>query len=454
MKWTLCLLLCVLVGLTGCSDHDSSDSGQTPLPDAEPAVLALTSPAPEAFDPPKANEIVFDMAYRGLDPDHKFYFQYGYGYGSGDEDTPFIEDLKRHGIKNLRMVHNYEFEGAQTSALEIRDKKPVAFYIDLDANGKVTSNERILPLPAKEDESQQTHFLTPDFSFKNRDGQQVCFRTVLNVHTYSGQDQVNWHWTPACVLEGQAQVGDEQARLLLYPSGMSGVFDKFGWADGSLQIGETQLTSRPKRDDLSPLWHANGRFYRLEIEHAKDNATALRVILAEDTSPTGQVEALLTFKEKATGEIQHARISGAKREDNISLALPQTTMALPIVAYRLDRGRLNYGVDENNQWQVDFSGGPEISIKQDIKNAVSLGTPTLALHAIDIKNRYKPNAQMQTTYKQGTRIYLDRKVTGQAGESYGRFQEIKDHRRDDIMAHIAITNANGKQILSKDLEYG
>lgn len=174
MKWTVYLFLCVLVFMTGCSDHGNSDGNQVSLPEANSKVLALATPAPEAFDPPEADEIVFDMVYRGLDPDHEFYFQYG--YGSSHEDTPFVEDLKRYGIKNIRLVHNYEFEGAQTSALEIRDKKPVAFYIDLDANGKVTANERILPLPAKENDSRQTCFLTPDFSLKNRDGQQVCFR--------------------------------------------------------------------------------------------------------------------------------------------------------------------------------------------------------------------------------------------------------------------------------------
>ncbi len=78
MKRTLCFLLCVLVAMTGCSDQGSSDS-KIPLPDAEPTVLALITPVPEAFDPPKANQIVFDMTYRGLDPDHEFYSQYGYG---------------------------------------------------------------------------------------------------------------------------------------------------------------------------------------------------------------------------------------------------------------------------------------------------------------------------------------------------------------------------------------
>ena len=31
---------------------------------------------------------------------------------------------------------------------------------------------------------------------------------------------------------------------------------------------------------------------------------------------------------------------------------------------------------------------------------------------------------------------------------------IKDHRRTEIMAQLRITNLKGKQILSKDLEYG
>ena len=64
----------------------------------------------------------------------------------------------------------------------------------------------------------------------------------------------------------------------------------------------------------------------------------MRVIMTEDTSPTGQVKAEITFKEEATGEIQYAHISGAAPEDNISLALPVTSMDLPIGTYQLDRG--------------------------------------------------------------------------------------------------------------------
>ncbi len=449
MKWTNVFLLGILMSMAGCSDQE----GSGPLPDSEPVVLNRIAPAPGAFDPPQADQIVFDMTFRGLSgPDDDFYFPYGYGYGGSDDDTPFIKDLKRHGIKNIRPVLNLEFKEAGVSALEMRKDRPVAFYVDLDGNGKVTANERIMPLPSRTEDDPQIYFLTPDFSFKNREDRQVCFRAVLSV--YPGQDQLSWSWTPACVLEGQAQVGDQQARLLLFPSGLAGTFDQFGRTDASLQIGDEQLAGKPQRSNLSKLWYANGRFYRLEVKHPKGGHAALRVIMTEDTSPTGQVEAQLTFKEKATGDIQYAHIRGAALEDHISLSLPLTSMRLPIGAYQLDRGGFKYGANQENQWHVDFSEGPVISIDQGKENLVSLGSPTLALRVIDAQNRYRAKAAPQTTYKKGTRIYLDRAVTGQAGETYGRFERILGAGRTDVRPHITITNPKGKQILSKDLEYG
>ncbi|MCP4453397.1 MAG: hypothetical protein GY809_18210, partial [Planctomycetes bacterium] len=375
MKWTSLFVLGILMSMAGCSDQEGSGSSHIPLPDSEAVVLNLIAPTPDAFDPPQADQIVFDMAFRGLSgPDDDFYFPYGYGYGGLDDDTSFIKDLKRHGIKNIRPVLNLEFKEAGVSALEIRKNRPVAFYVDLDGNGQVTANERIMPLPSLDEDDAQIYFLTPDFSFKNREDAQVCFRALLSV--YPGQDQLSWSWTPACVLEGQTQVGDQQARLLLFPGGLAGTFDQFGRTDASLQIGDEQLASKPQRSNLSQLWHANGRFYRLVVKHPKDSQAALRVVMTEDTSPTGEVKAQLTFKEDATGEIQYAHIRGAAPEDNISLALPMTSMSLPIGTYRLDRGGFRYGVNEDSQWHIDWTDGPKIRIEQGIENTVSLGSPT------------------------------------------------------------------------------
>ena len=195
-------------------------------------------------------------------------------------------------------------------------------------------------------------------------------------------------------------------------------------------------------------------FYRVQLQRATDNVKALRVVLAEDPSPTGQVKAVLALSDNATGKFRYARITGETSEDNISLALPMTSMALPIGRYRLDRGNLSYGVDQGIQWEVDMSEGPVFTVEQGKDNTVSLGKPTLALRAVDNRDRYRTNAEDKSTYKQGTEIYLNREVKGQAGESYGRFQTVKEHRRTDVEAHLAIANPKGKQILSEDLEYG
>ena len=161
----------------------------------------------------------------------------------------------------------------------------------------------------------------------------------------------------------------------------------------------------------------------------------------------------MTLNEGATGKIRYAYITGDSGENHISLPLPMNSMALPQGRYRLDRGALSFGTEEE-QWQVDFSEGPLITIEAGQENTVSLGKPTLALRAVTLRERYRSNAESKTVFKQGTQIYLDREVKGQAGEAYGRFQTVNNHPRTDVMAHLAIANPKGKQILSKDLEYG
>ncbi len=455
MQRTLCVLLGLLVGLMGCSDQEGPDSSQIILPEAEPVALNLICPNPEAFDPPEANQIVFDMAYRGLSgPDDEFFVSHSYGYGGEMKETPFIKDVKHYGIKNLHLVYNHEFKGAEISAVQLHKRRAVAFYLDLDGNGKVTANECIAPLRSDTENSQPTRFLTPDFSFTNDQDQQLCSRALLNVRVNKGGSRPQMTWTPASVLVGQTQVGDKSARLVLFPDGLSGVFDRFTWSDVSLQMGVDQMKAKPRRKDLSQLMVFGGRFYRVQLKRPSNDTAALRVVLTEDTSPTGRIQAVLALGDNATGKFSYARITGATPEDNISLALPMTSMALPVGTYRLDGGGIRFGMDQDNQWEVDMSEGPLFTVEQDKENTVSLGKPTLALLAVDNRDRYRTGVKGKITYKQGTEIYLNREVRGQAGESYGRFQTIKNRRRTDVEAHLAITNPKGKQILSKDLEYG
>jgi hypothetical protein len=454
MKRMLCVLG-LLIGLAGCSDKEGVDSSQIVFPEAESVALDLIQAAPEAFAATEANQIVFDMAFRGLDdPEDPLFFAGSYGYGGRDQDTPFITDLKRYGVKNLSIVYNMEFKDTEISAVELSKGKAVAWYLDLDANGKVSANERITPLPPGKSDNE-TRFLSPDFSFTNREDQQVCFRALLRV-VMSRKGEVTYAmWTPACVLEGRGTIDGSPAQFVLYPRGFSGMFDQFTGSYASLQIGTDQMAKRPDRGILSRLMVVNDRFYRVQLLRAPDKGQALRVALTEDTSRTGRIKAQLTLTDDATGEFSYARITGARPQDNISLLLPKTSMTLPVGDYRLQGAGLRFGTDQDKRWEVDMSEGPLFTVEADKDITVALGKPRVALRAVDNRDRYRPDAESKTTYKQGTLIYLNREVKGQAGEAYGRFQTtVKKHRHTDVEAHLTITGPKGKQILSKDLEYG
>ncbi|MHC4436073.1 MAG: hypothetical protein ACYS3S_01845, partial [Planctomycetota bacterium] len=120
--------------------------------------------------PKTPGAIVFDLKYRGLsgEKDELRYNSF-WGFGGGPHETPFLSDLKKK-IKDFETVYNPNFVGAEWSAVEIKDNKVVALYIDLNTDGKVSDNEKILPIQNPESSSyDRTEFVTPDFVMKTRD---------------------------------------------------------------------------------------------------------------------------------------------------------------------------------------------------------------------------------------------------------------------------------------------
>lgn len=449
------ILILVFILLAGCTKRSNSAEDVALPPSTDTPALTFITPDANAFAHAEPNQIVFDMRYRGLDPREDGLLNRGsYGYGGTEEETPFITDLKSHGVKNIKLVHNFEFMGAETCALQMYKGKPVAFFIDLNTDGKVTANEKMLPFTV--DNGNETFFLTPDFSFKNRYQKRCTIRALIRAQ---GEGRNLWcGWSPSCVLEGETKIGNEPARLTLLSAGLSGSFSQFGRSYASLQVGDDQLEKQPGHNTLSRLIWANEHFYRLNILHPTDRPSNLRVVLEEDTLPRGRLRVKLHAGNLIPSEIRWARVQGATGEEGISLALPTDSMALPMGAYRLDRGALYYGTKTNEKaWTVDFDTGPVFTVKAEEESAIKLGQPKLQIQAVNQRDRYQSNPQTQTTYKRGTRIYLNRQVAGQAGESYGRFEERRSaegRRYREIEPHIRIANPQGKQILSKDLEYG
>ena len=108
--------------------------------------------------------VVFEMKYLGLSgAKDEIRYNAFWGFGEREEETPFIKEVKAKGGE-FSMAYNPYFKGAEWSAVEVKDNKAVAFYFDLNADGKVQDNEKILPIEDVEPGSaNRTEFVTPDF---------------------------------------------------------------------------------------------------------------------------------------------------------------------------------------------------------------------------------------------------------------------------------------------------
>jgi hypothetical protein len=183
-------------------------------------VLLLRSDTPQP-----AEAVVFEMRYRGLSGEkgELRYNSWG-GFGGTRGHTPFLRALKQE-IPGLHDVLNPTFGGAQWSAVEVKGNEVVAFYFDRNADGKVSDDERILPVQSEETQSSRYwEFVTPDVVLDMEDGRQVPFRALLRVRLYTESGRLSKVWSPSSVLEGTATLAGKPTNLILYTVGRSDPF--------------------------------------------------------------------------------------------------------------------------------------------------------------------------------------------------------------------------------------
>ena len=409
------------------------------------------------FPEPPAGSIVFNMKYRGLSggKDELRYNSF-WGFGSsGESGSTFIEALRKN-IKNLQPVRNRYFKGAEWSAVELKDNEVVAFYFDLNADGKVSDNEKILPIQTEAQRTyRHTEFVTPDFIVNTRNGRQVPFRALLRVAFYGSSSPPQCMWSPSCILEGTSTIDGEPTNLILLTNGFSGSFKDFGMSRFSLQTGEEKTGRYVPQQTLSSLINHDGQFYHLKLYGDHEKGKAIRAVLEKDTTPTGEMSVKLTGDTNLKARLSSARITGSK-DTTIHFDISGGQSKLPAGAYKLNSGYINYGTKNVEQWQVNFTEGPEMTIDPENTCNVELGKPVLSVSAIDEKNRYRSNAKEQSVFSKGTRIYLSPKIKGKAGEVYGRFSQRgpNSRRQTDKEPKIRIVDADGKEVASAKMEYG
>jgi len=410
----------------------------------------------EAFPEPSPGAVVFDMKYCGLSggKDELRYNSY-WGFGGHEGETPFIKELKKD-IKQLHTVYNPNFGKAQWSAVEINDNKAVAFYFDLNADGKFSDNEKILPLKADESgTSRGTEFVTPDFIVNTSDGRQVPLRTLLRVNFYGQPSRPSFMWSPSFVLEGTSTMDREPIKLILYTSGFSGSFNEFGRCSYSLVTEAEKFGRYVPRNRLSSIINHDGQFYCLKLYGSHEKDKRIRAVLEKYTGTTGEMAVTMIGNTNLHTKLSYTGIVGSK-DTTIRFKVLSGGAELPTGVYKLYSSYVSYGTEKDDEWRLNFKKGPEFIIEADKTSNIQLGKPVLSISAVDEKKRYQSDVKEQTVYSKGTNVYISRIIKGKTGELYGRFSQRDENTRryTDIQPDIRIVDSDGKEVAAAKIEYG
>ncbi|MHC4791547.1 MAG: hypothetical protein ACYS8Y_08965 [Planctomycetota bacterium] len=405
-----------------------------------------------------AGAIVFDLKYRGLSgSEDELRYNSFWGFGSrGDDDVAFIQAVEEE-VEEIETVYNPDLKGAEWAAVELQDNKAVAFYFDLNADSKLSGDEKILPTTESgwDGERIEVEFVTPDFIIKTDDGREVPFRVLLRAHSYEPEARPNCMWSPSCVLEGTSTFNGEPTKLVLYTNGFRGSFTEFGGDSYSLLTGEEEQKEYVGQETLSSIINYRGQFYRLKLNGSHEKGKTIRAVLEKDKTPTGEFAVRLAGDAKLKSELSNAGIIGSK-DTTIRFNISGNQSRLPAKAYRIYRGRINYGSGSDRDWQLTFTEGPEFEIDPEKACTVELGRPKLSVSAIDEKKRYHYDVKEQSVYAQGTKIYLTRVIKGMGGELFGRYSHREQDSRtwEDKQPTIKIADSEGEEVLSAKMKYG
>jgi hypothetical protein len=429
-----------------------------PLVPAPPA-LPETNPVPDLPEVP-AGAFVFDLKYRGQTgaaDDVEYHSYWGFG-GREGEQSDFLKEVEKQAGKVYR-VYNAVLSDRAWSAVEYEGKRILAFYFDLNADGKLADNERIPPTRLAG--SQSVEFVTPDFRLRagrgTDPGGEGLFRVLLRASRYAGSGEPNFMWSPACVLEGTASINGAPARLLLFADGFGSAFTRFGSSTCALLVGDS--AAKPgayiPRETLSSLVRCAGQFYHVKFEGRRSSGHPARAVLTKDTSPTGTLAVKLQGKGPVPCTLGHAYLHGTD-DPAVFFNVSDPADKLPVGSYALERGDLHYGGANGKEWQVSFTDGPKATLQADQRIEVAMGEPTLTVRAINEQDRYNREAKESAVFKQGDRVFLEPKLLGRNREVLTRFRRSSGSggAPTDVPPSLKITTAEGKEVLAKTMEYG
>jgi hypothetical protein len=260
-------------------------------------------------------------------------------------------------------------------------------------------------------------------------------------------------WSPACVMEGSGPFKGKDTKFVLKLGNMDGQFTQWGRSQFSLIPSDEDTGGYVPQSRLSSLIFHDGTFYQFRFEGRDEEAGKVTAVLVEDETPTGKLAVKLEGKEAMDAAVSYASVSGA--DDKTVQFSIRNSQEYPADQYVLNSGQFSYGTSGDHDYSVDFSKGPSYTITADTTASVVMGNCDVAVSSIDENRRYYNDVKELAEFDKDMSVYLSLKVRGVGGALYTRFkQRDGNDQYQDIKPHMTITDASGKTIESKDLEYG
>lgn len=367
--------------------------------------------------PPGCDEITFELEFKDLNKaDHTWPIGKFVSLdlvSSDDRVNPFIESL---GIpaEHVLCFRHPALKGAEEIALEMRGTEPIALYIDLDASGSFTSNERLTSRKRQIDPKSVCEFKTKVFERFDETGSVGLYKIYFKVFI-SRTGNIKLYWKPFGFWTGDAKVGTKSFRFSLFDTDGDGSFR--GYGKDRFKIHDSTVTL-PRRWDLSSLFIWHDSFFRLSFSGKEKLEGNFCVTLSEDISPKGKwvLKIVGTGKIKAWGS---SLLFRGYEDRTIALRIRGTQNNLPGGNYLIEEGKLwtDQGFDESTY--LDLRLQENLMIIPGKTLEMVIGDPEIEIE-VRRSEGHEESRSESNIFPIDSNLLIDHKIIGCSGEVYTR----------------------------------
>jgi hypothetical protein len=416
------------------------------------------------------NSAVFELQYRSIsEPNHKLLRYSSIQFSNMKiRTTPFIENLKRQGME-LELIPMRSMLGAQYAAVEMVSGEPAALCIDLNTDGKLSSDERILPSLYGNYGEACIEFITPNFTMKTKWGNVPYRLRLVNMPelALSSGRKYAFYWKPSCIWEGESHIDGKWVRIRFYDSGADGTYSDYRRDKVGFEGLRPTFYSTPW-EELSGLLSLESRYYRLTVTGQPREGGRFRAILTRDAIPLGRLDFALASGKKNALSMVSITIKDADDASSLLEFGSYPFPAIPAGAYKIGSGAFNRAETDGTQWKYHVSGDFDIRIKPKETTTLELGKPKLAVSVWEERKEKKNTRELRTaTYMNGSGAItlgsiaeIEVYARGQAGEMYWHTERMitgadsSGRRAEKMTPLLQITDSKGKRIAEHKMEYG